>query len=269
MEEPSPKRRKTSPIASSTTGYKMKQRNAKPPPEEPSCRSPTKASLARSYPHRVAPKSNVSKIRSPLRQASSKPAVRKLFNRHGGRGVSHSETATKQKDDDWSSANPTSKSTTGGTLLRSTDENALSATRSASRLTRQSDDLPRGPRASPPEPTRAASQTTSAEHLNSEAQDEDHAAPRRGLHDSDVHKTPSKPSSSSYDEPEFTEDGEPRLPSTPTQLGLEPPPKPPSGLFSSGSPRKRRGRLTSVPTSSPLKRQKAIAARLQYESLLE
>lgn len=46
---------------------------------------------------------------------------------------------------------------------------------------------------------------------------------------------------------------EPRLPSTPSQLGLEPPPTPPKGLASAVSPRRLRKKRQIVHKSSPLK----------------
>ena len=49
------------------------------------------------------------------------------------------------------------------------------------------------------------------------------------------------------------EDGEPSLPSTPVQLGLEKPPQPPRGLSSSSPRRRDRKKATGVSKSSPLK----------------
>ncbi|KAL8701028.1 MAG: hypothetical protein Q9201_005130 [Fulgogasparrea decipioides] len=59
------------------------------------------------------------------------------------------------------------------------------------------------------------------------------------------------PSTPTRREPDYTDDGEPRLPSTPTQLGLEPPPKPPSGLLSRSS--SKRMKTKAKHRSSPLK----------------
>ena len=49
------------------------------------------------------------------------------------------------------------------------------------------------------------------------------------------------------------EDGEPRLPSTPTQLGLEPPPEPPKGFLLSSPSRRPKRKIRNTAKSSPLK----------------
>ena len=54
-------------------------------------------------------------------------------------------------------------------------------------------------------------------------------------------------------ERERDEDGEPRLPSTPTQLGLEPPPEPPNGLLLSSPRRRPKRRIRTSAKESPLK----------------
>ncbi|KAL8766966.1 MAG: hypothetical protein Q9209_006378 [Squamulea sp. 1 TL-2023] len=53
-----------------------------------------------------------------------------------------------------------------------------------------------------------------------------------------------------------SEDGEPTLPLTPVQLGLEPPPDPPSGLFLRNLLTKSTERSKSAPKSSPSKPQR-------------
>lgn len=62
------------------------------------------------------------------------------------------------------------------------------------------------------------------------------------------------------------EDEEPRLPSTPTQLGLEPPPEPPKGvLFSSPSRRSKRRTRTSA-KSSPLRPRVSATTEIVVDS---
>lgn len=69
-------------------------------------------------------------------------------------------------------------------------------------------------------------------------------------------------------ESEDAEDEEPRLPSTPVHLGLEPSSKPPCGLLSSGSAR-RFGHKNHSVQSSPLKPQRTqrLDGRTQIVSL--
>ena len=52
---------------------------------------------------------------------------------------------------------------------------------------------------------------------------------------------------------DYDDDGEPRLPSTPTQLGLEPPPEPPKGILLSSPSRRPKRKTRSSMKPSPLK----------------
>jgi len=54
-------------------------------------------------------------------------------------------------------------------------------------------------------------------------------------------------------EPRHDEDGDPELPATPSELGLEPRPEPPKGLLFSSPPKKGERRRRGVHRSSPLK----------------
>ncbi|KAL8983875.1 MAG: hypothetical protein Q9177_004855 [Variospora cf. flavescens] len=81
------------------------------------------------------------------------------------------------------------------------------------------------------------------------------------LESPNTNNDPQTPAKASHLSPEYSEEGEPRLPSTPTQLGLEPPPKPPSGLrYSSGSSRKSRSLVRPASLSSPLKPRNRVSA---------
>ncbi|KAL9022586.1 MAG: hypothetical protein Q9185_000297 [Variospora sp. 1 TL-2023] len=117
------------------------------------------------------------------------------------------------------------------------------------------DESTREHRAVPPEATTAASQ------LNPTGESK---VDLESLSKSPAPKTnndPQTPAQTSHPSPEYPEEGEPRLPSTPTQLGLEPPPKPPSGLrYSSGSSRKSRSLVRPASLSSPLKPRKSVSA---------
>ncbi|KAL8954416.1 MAG: hypothetical protein Q9193_007256, partial [Seirophora villosa] len=216
MEDPFPKRRKTSPMTwkADIHGGHPFQKPSEKQSGWPTYRSPTKASLARSYPHLVP-------------TASAVPDSRCLFREEGY------------------------KSPRKSALDRSTQV-------SISIDEEPSDGLSQDPRASPPEAATAASSQPSPT-IKSEANVHGDGSPVRpdNPHNGNIPQTPAKRSRHS---PEYTPDGEPRLPSTPTQLGLEPPPKPPSGLLSSRSPRKNpKSLVRPASLSSPLKRRNATS----------
>ncbi|KAL9007485.1 MAG: hypothetical protein Q9173_007258 [Seirophora scorigena] len=217
MENPFPKRRKTSPMTGKAEIYGG-QPFQKPPEKQsgwPTYRSPTKASLARSYPHLVPTASAVPDSRCLFREESYQFPNKRALDR-----------STRI------SINIDGKPPEG---------------------------LSQDPRASPPEAATAASSQPSPTvdsdtNVHSDASPTKPDTPQNGT----IPKTPGKKRRRF---PEYTEDGEPRLPSTPTQLGLEPPPKPPSGLLSSGSPRKKpRSLVRPSSLSSPLKPRKAVSA---------
>ncbi|KAI4115413.1 MAG: hypothetical protein LQ345_003979 [Seirophora villosa] len=182
---------------------------------KPTYRSPTKASLARSYPHLVPTASAVPDSRCLLRAEDYKSPRKNALDRSTRVSVSIDGEPP--------------------------------------------DGLSQDPRASPPEAATATSSQPSPT-IGSDTNVRREASPTKP--DTPQNGTfPQTPAKRPRHSPEYTPDGEPRLPSTPTQLGLEPPPKPPSGLLSSRSPRKTpRSLVRPSSLSSPLKRRNAISA---------
>lgn len=251
MAEPSPKRRKTSPVTMSTIETASKPRApAKSKPAWSSYLSPTKASLAHLYPHLSAAKSTVPRNRSPLRQAAANHRKRELLRRQENGLVDRNKGTNTLFDQSGDPATALGKRVARDPKSEPTNRVTAYPMRNATRFAIANNELPKGPRASPPGAAEVASSSSPRGESNSSSPDEGHSSEPNGTRTADVIKTPSKHSRHS---PEYTDDGEPRLPSTPVQLGLEPPPQPPSGLSLSSSSRKYRSRLTSVPTSSPLK----------------
>ncbi|KAI4265099.1 MAG: hypothetical protein L6R35_007203 [Caloplaca aegaea] len=137
------------------------------------------------------------------------------------------------------------ESTTGS---RSTNRTGVLPARTVLSSGIPNDDSTREPRASPPEAVTAAGQlnSTGESNVDLESLSKSPAA--------NTNNDPQTPANTSRPSPEYSGEGEPRLPSTPTQLGLESPPKPPSGLrYSSGSSRKSRSLVRPASLSSPLK----------------
>ncbi|KAI4166453.1 MAG: hypothetical protein LQ348_007808, partial [Seirophora lacunosa] len=217
MENPFSKRRKTSPMTwkADIHGGHLFQKPSEKQSGRPTCRSPTKASLARSYPHLVP-------------TASAVPDSRCLFREESRKSPSK---------------NALDLSTRVSISIDGDPPNGLS----------------QDPRASPPEAASTASSQPSSP-VESDANTHRDVSPAK-LDTPQNGTIPQTPAKRSRHSPEYTPDGEPRLPSTPTQLGLEPPPKPPSGLLSSRSPRKNpKSLVRPASLSSPLKRRKAISA---------
>ncbi|KAI4096645.1 MAG: hypothetical protein LQ344_000785 [Seirophora lacunosa] len=216
MENPFSKRRKTSPMTwkADIHGGHLFQKPSEKQSGRPTCRSPTKASLARSYPHLVP-------------TASAVPDSRCLFGEESRKSPSK---------------NALDRSTRVSISIDGDPPNGLS----------------QDPRASPPE---AASAASSQPNPTVESDVSAHRDASPAKPDTPQNGTiPQTPAKRSRHSPEYTPDGEPRLPSTPTQLGLEPPPKPPSGLLSSRSPRKNpKSLVRPASLSSPLKRRKATS----------
>ncbi|KAL8731980.1 MAG: hypothetical protein Q9181_004117 [Wetmoreana brouardii] len=110
--------------------------------------------------------------------------------------------------------------------------------------------IPQDLRASPPEDTPAIEQSrnVSVGELNSPQAANTAAENSPPYVGTPLAQIPSTPTRHELD---YTEDREPRLPSTPTQLGLEPPPKPPPGLLSWSS--SKRTKMKAKRQSSALK----------------
>ncbi|KAL8748230.1 MAG: hypothetical protein Q9184_007488 [Pyrenodesmia sp. 2 TL-2023] len=256
MEAPSPKRRKLSPVPSETLEARYDPTRSplskEARPGWPSYLAPTKSSLARSYPHLLASKSTSPKKRSPLRKAISKPR-RWAPAQMNGDESSKLGTATSHGNGFWTTTNLAGKPTTA---------RALSSKRKALQFASPKNGSQPGPRASPPEAAESESQALQANEINPKTQTKIHITTSNTLKDASNPTTPSKAPGHS---PEYTPDGEPRLPSTPIQLGLELPLRPPSGLSPNSSPLKPHSRLTSLPTSSPLKSRRRTTTIQEFE----
>ncbi|KAL8925457.1 MAG: hypothetical protein Q9208_003549 [Pyrenodesmia sp. 3 TL-2023] len=248
MEAPSPKRRKLSPASSETPEARYDPSRFSSSKEArsgwPSYLAPTKASLARSYPHLLAQKPTSPKKRSPLRQAISKPPRWARSARDEDEIILKLGTATSREIQFWTTRNRTGKPKGAKTAA------ALSPRNTTNGIASPEDGMRKDIRASPPQASEPEAQSTAADTANPSTLSEDHHTASNTCEDAAPPSTPSKPSRHS---PDYTPDGEPRLPSTPIQLGLEPPLQPPSGLSPTTSPLKSHPRLTSLPTSSPLK----------------
>ncbi|KAL8720747.1 MAG: hypothetical protein Q9225_002448, partial [Loekoesia sp. 1 TL-2023] len=254
MEAPSLKRRKTSPVTFAPVGSKNDPVQTRVPSTAgwPSYLSPTKPSLARYNPHLHALKLAAPKTQSPLRRASpqllSRTEANKEFDavdRHDEYGWEHNDQFHSRKHE--SSGDRLVLKEAGRRLMNG---NAAFPSKSEPHCTVSVDELPQGPRASPPEAAEAANQLNHPDEASLHDDNEAYTPPQNAFRDETPKMTPSKPS---YNESGYTEDDEPTLPSTPTQLGLEPPPRPPSGLLSRNSSRKSRSRQRVSQSSSPLK----------------
>ncbi|KAL9602770.1 MAG: hypothetical protein Q9219_001613 [cf. Caloplaca sp. 3 TL-2023] len=117
--------------------------------------------------------------------------------------------------------------------------------------------------ASPPAAVEAATQPRSTNEVALEAPRGKPAIDPHASRDKPSTKPPSTPS---RHEPEYTADGEPRLPSTPVQLGLEPSPEPSPGLLAS---RYSRGRDLGNDRSQGLPRSSLVKLQLKYHALEE
>ena len=283
MESPSPKRRKTSP--STSLDVNMNRTSIRPPnrdrrsvtPSRASYLSPTKASLARFHPN--------------LLPSSTAPATRRLSSR-GSQGPSN--TPSSVIDGAQGPVNGIDTTARPVTPPRATTPSAVEGNRpvnggspiqnielfggglSTAPRRRSRTPLRYAPatkravfdtRASPP----AAMETDSARVMHNEEPGRKHlpqsaeilnlaaeeaCRPGSALEEFEL-PTTSRTSGNGAAPGVAIEDGEPRLPSTPTQLGLEPLPEPPKGILLS-SPSRRPKRKTRASTkSSPLKPRKS------------
>ncbi|KAI4265590.1 MAG: hypothetical protein L6R35_007084 [Caloplaca aegaea] len=141
------------------------------------------------------------------------------------------------------------------TVSRSTNRTGVLPARTVLSSRIPNNEFTRESRASPPEAVMAASQFTPTGESNVDLESLSKSpAPN-------TNNVPQTPAKTSHPSPEYSEEGEPRLPSTPTQLGLEPSPKPPSGLrYSSGSSRKTRSLVRPASLSSPLKPRNRVSS---------
>lgn len=220
----------------------------------PSYLSPTKASLARSDPHLRYSKAAVPKAENQSRRDG--PLLLNL-NRIEPSFQSRMQSPHEGTNNvlyggyrNHHGANLADRNLTRTTELTSINQGLAGfGLQSAG----TDDELPPGPRASPPEASEAVNQLSCAGGADLNVHNEDYFHKRNGFQAKHAPKTPSKSSRRSS---EYAADGEPRLPSTPIQLGLEPSSKPPSGLLSSDSARKSKPKPRSV-QSSPLKAQHA------------
>ncbi|KAL8715167.1 MAG: hypothetical protein Q9220_001125 [cf. Caloplaca sp. 1 TL-2023] len=217
MDFPSPKRRKLCP----TDDAFLDVTSASKRRPMPSYLAPTKASLARFHPALVSQEVLTPKSRS----SPSKRTSPGFEFRYSGKK-------------------------TPKTIARRTSRKHLSSPVKAESLIFR-DNLPRDLRASPPEPVSVNGSQTATEVSG------DHVAGEYGSlingHHSEELPPQTSPRTPSRREPEHTGDSEPRLPSTPTQLGLEPPPSPNSSGLSNLTPKKLKRKLRLPPKSSPLK----------------
>ncbi|KAL8945647.1 MAG: hypothetical protein Q9222_007842 [Ikaeria aurantiellina] len=218
MESPSPKRRKTSPTSSTWVNNGYSSSKKRPVPWPASYLAPTQASLARFNPE-LLPK----EVSTPRSEGSLSKRTSPGFKfRYSGRKKPR-ETPDRRR------------------ILRSTAkaQNVFSR--------------PRELRASPPEPV---SVTGSQNPTSTERSGEDRAREIASVtngHDVEDVLLPGLPDTPSRHEPQDVDKEEPRLPSTPTQLGLEPPPSAKSGGLSRLTPRKSKRQLRLPPEPSPLK----------------
>ncbi|KAL8824005.1 MAG: hypothetical protein Q9170_008274, partial [Blastenia crenularia] len=251
MEAPSPKRRKTSSVTTTPARTKKGSVNATSSTTKwPSYLAPTKASLARSYPHLLNRSLKPSNDRSPLNRSSPQlmPGTEYVTRPITPHGRVDGATVTDGNGDIMARAD---KNPARTARHRSVNKGALAPAKIGSKSADEDDELSRDLRASPREVAQTANQLLSATEAKPHIGARGFVAKKdRVRHDQAV-KVPSTPS---RHEPEYAEVGEPRLPSTPTQLGLEPPPRPPSGLLSrSSSSRKSKDRQRSGQKTSPLK----------------
>lgn len=279
--QPSPKRRKTSPIhslgpvESHTSTRPASQDGRHSTPIRPSFMSPTKASLARFHPNLLPPPPSADNKtgRSDGRRSQSIGDDQRPESNVGRKMVNGPPTALQQKvgsrgtvadtGDLIEGADlPLSGSTTGamedGTYatpqkrLRAPVEEPLSARQFKVKTIQD-------PRASPPEAVEDGEQFTRDPldvQLPPRLQDDisGRAVPTIDEGENEIEHaiekepvlpyTPTKP---------LLESAEPKLPSTPSQLGLEVPPSPPKGLLFSSPSRRPRRKKRSDAKSSPLK----------------
>lgn len=283
MESPSPKRRKTSPSTSLGVDASNTQTRSPSRGSGPSTRfrasylSPTKASLARFHPNLLPPSNTAATKRSSSRGSqgpdlSRSSAVDGAQSQVGGihtitRPVTPSRETTLPVPD-------TTGRIDGGSPVRNIPSvsGGLSAaprrrSRTPGRYASLSKDVSYDPRASPPQ---AATETDSVRGTANEpvkqnqaphvATEPGHTAERGlpgpgGVGEED-YELPTIPRTLGNGVDPGTRrdvDEEPRLPPTPTQLGLEPPPAPPNGLLLSSPSRRPKRRTRTSAKSSPLK----------------
>lgn len=283
MESPAPKRRRTSPSTSlgvdaiNTQEQSPSHDGHASTPSRASYLSPTKASLARFNPH-LLPSSTTTTTKRPSPRDSQVPDLRWAPAIDGAHtlvdGVhTIARPVTPSRD-----TTPPARVFTGQVNRGSPVRNIQSVSRGLSAAPRRRSrtpaqyasppkHVPYNPGASPPQ---AATETDPAHRTGNElverdqaphlAAEPDHTAERElagpgivGEEDFELPTIP-RPLGNSVDPgTRHDVDGEPRLPSTPTQLGLEPPPEPPNGLLLSSPSRRPKRRTRTNAKSSPLK----------------
>ena len=236
-------------------------------PTRASYMTPTKASLARFHPGLLPPLTSTGS-RSPSKRRAPSQARRKLGKAGLWNGTSDEvKTATISEQQPHDSIPRTNGRLNGRSgsdagrqqTLDSEHVNAGAQSQGTRRALRNGDanvfpairvpKLPQDIRASPP-PVSPEALDLIQEPVNGQlGQGLTEAPVRQPL----LHQIREGPSSPTARRIERDDDGEPRLPSTPSQLGLEPPPEPPKGLQSSSPSRRSKRRKRSALESSPLK----------------
>jgi len=283
MESPSAKRRKTSPSTSlgvdaSNTQIRSPSRGSDPStPFRASYLSPTKASLARFHPN-LLPSSTTAATKRPSSRGSQGPDLSRSSAVDGAQSlIGGIHTITRPVTPSRETTPPVPDSTggvNGGSPVRNIQSvsGGLSAaprrrSRTPGRYASPSKRVPYEPRASPPQ---AATESDPAQGTANELVEQDqtpHLAvepeftaegggPRPGVVREEDFELPTIPRPLGNNvNPGIRRDvdAEPRLPSTPTQLGLEPPPEPPNGLLLSSPSKRPKRRTRTSAKSSPLK----------------
>lgn len=267
MDSAPSKRRKTSPTSSvgvsddNTHLFHNAQNDEYRPGRRASYMSPTKASLARFNPGLLPPTGPT----PPRRRGSSGSQVA-LRNGLSAGPANHGLGAGRAK-----LAEPTSlgiKEILGPGLEKEVSRHELGTVEAETTpFKRTNPNIVNDIRAFPPEEMREGNEevvaTLNTEHVNLDSNED-----RVQLHQSDKASpvlpidqshTPSTPSRQGHrgllSGAGLDEDGEPSLPSTPIQLGLEKPPEPPKGLLSMSPSRRPKKKGPARPKSSPLKPQ--------------
>ena len=282
MESPSPKRRKTSPSTSlevhaNSTSTRPQSRDGRATtPFRASYLSPTKASLARFNPN-LLPSSSTAGTRRPNSRGSQGLDITQSSEVNGAQVFA---------DGTYTAARPVSPSrdmplvgteisgrVNGGSPtqnIQSVGEGLSTAPRRRSRTPgRYSSPRKRASydtRASPPE---AAMETDPAQGTLDELRRQEQAPNLAESSNSTAETAQMGPLGTAEGEdlelhtiprpfegvaPGIgrNDDGEPRLPSTPTQLGLEPPPEPPKGILLSSPSRRPKRKTRASVKASPL-----------------
>ena len=232
MEIPPIKRQNCSPVTSTSRESSKYRDSSQFLSSWPS--SPNKPRLARTNSRLLVPRSNLTYPQNPIRHnvvASSKG------NTSGKRLRTSNESNSEKPRNEARSPPAVARSHKGSESRSALNGDSVSSLR-----------------ASPPvQIAQETDQTVTGERFDvADQEKESNDGEQDSLLDTEL-GDPRTPSKSWRHEPQFNPDGEPRLPSTPTQLGLETPPSPPSGLYARSSLKRLKGVRQPPFKSSPLK----------------